>query len=165
MHTVFRPTFLTSLNQQRFLFMMARYSLYMFPCQADFVLGCMIVELFDYRPQRNKASSAERPERTRVVLHPNSETLWADICSLNVKHGGKWTDQDALEIEAKILVCSLDSLVVDHAYRLLDGDCASPLSRPRSTSHPHREPYFSSHSPDCAQLSQAQGSCTRSRGR
>lgn len=64
----------------------------------------MIVELLDYRPQRNKEPTPEKPERTRVVLHPNSETLWADVCSLNHKYGGKWTDLDAIEIESKILV-------------------------------------------------------------
>lgn len=64
----------------------------------------MIVELLDYRPQRGKEPAPEKPERTRVVLHPNSETLWADICALNQKYGAKWTDLDALEIESKILV-------------------------------------------------------------
>jgi transcription factor SPT20 len=64
----------------------------------------MIVELLDYRPQRNKEPTLEKPERTRAVLHPNAETLWADICSLNQKHGGKWSDKDALEIEARLLV-------------------------------------------------------------
>lgn len=64
----------------------------------------MIVELLDYRPQRNKEHIPEKPERTRAVLHPNSETLWADICSLNQRYGGKWTDKDALAVEARILV-------------------------------------------------------------
>jgi transcription factor SPT20 len=72
--------------------------------RADAVSGCLIVELFDYRPQRNKDTSPDRPDRTRVVLNPNSETLWADICSLNQKHGAKWTDLDVLEIESKFLV-------------------------------------------------------------
>jgi transcription factor SPT20 len=64
----------------------------------------MIVELLDYRPQRNKEPTPEKPDRTRVVLHPNSETLWSDICSLNNKYGGKWTDLDTIEIESKIIV-------------------------------------------------------------
>jgi hypothetical protein len=64
----------------------------------------MIVELLDYRPQRNKDAIPEKPDRTRVVLHPNSESLWADVCSLNQKYGSKWTDFDALELESKILV-------------------------------------------------------------
>lgn len=64
----------------------------------------MIVELLDYRPQKLKEPAPESPERTRVVLHPNSETLWADICLLNQKTGNQFTDQDALEIEARLLV-------------------------------------------------------------
>jgi transcription factor SPT20 len=64
----------------------------------------MIVELLDYRPQqRNKEVTLDKPERTRVVLHPNGETLFADICSLNRKTGNKWSDRDALEIEARLL--------------------------------------------------------------
>lgn len=67
-------------------------------------LGCMIVELLDYRPQRNKEPTPEKPDRTRVVLHPNSETLWSDICSLNSKRGDKLSDLDAIDIESKIIV-------------------------------------------------------------
>ncbi|KAJ7036529.1 Spt20 family-domain-containing protein, partial [Mycena alexandri] len=69
--------------------------------------GCMIVELLDYRPQqRNKEAAPDKPERTRVVLHPNGETLFADICSLNRKNGNKWSDRDALEIEARLLLAT-----------------------------------------------------------
>lgn len=67
-------------------------------------IGCMVVELLDYRPQRSKEPALKVPEKTRVVLHPNSETLWADICLMNRRNGSKWTDKDALEVEAKILV-------------------------------------------------------------
>src|SRR3981189_1695219 len=70
----------------------------------DSLPGCMIVELLDYRLQREKDLTLEKPERTRAVLHPNSETLWADICSMNQRYGGKWTDRDALEIEARLIV-------------------------------------------------------------
>ena len=66
----------------------------------------MIVELLDYRAQHKSenAPTPERPERTRVVLRPTSESLWADICLLRHKFGDKWTDHDALEIESRILV-------------------------------------------------------------
>lgn len=67
-------------------------------------LGCMVVELLDYRPQKSKEPALKTPEKTRVILHPNAETLYEDICSLNTQNGSKWTDQDALEIEAKLLV-------------------------------------------------------------
>ena len=65
----------------------------------------MIVELLDYRPLKSKDSELADPERSRVVLRPNSETLWSDICLLNQKAGYTWTDQEALEVEARILVC------------------------------------------------------------
>jgi len=66
----------------------------------------MIVELLDYRPLKSQEPALKDPQKTRVVLHPNPETLWADICTLNQKAGGKWSDMDALEVEAKILVWS-----------------------------------------------------------
>ena len=70
----------------------------------------MVVELLDYRPQRSKEPSPGKPERSRAVLHPNSETLWADICALNQRSGGKWADIDALDVEAHILVSLILSL-------------------------------------------------------
>ncbi|KAG6888748.1 hypothetical protein C0995_006219 [Termitomyces sp. Mi166 len=75
--------------------------------------GCMIVELLDYRPQRGKEPPPDKPERTRVVLHPNSETLWADICAMNHRFGGKWTDRDALEVEARLLLATSAPLCLD----------------------------------------------------
>lgn len=64
----------------------------------------MIVELLDYRPVKAKDPVLVNPERSRVVLSPNSETLWADLCLMNVKAENVWTDRDALEVEARILV-------------------------------------------------------------
>ncbi|KAF8074624.1 Spt20 family-domain-containing protein [Lyophyllum atratum] len=81
--------------------------------RVPFYDGCMIVELLDYRPQRNKEPTLERPERTRAVLHPNSETLWADICSLSQRSGSKWTDRDALEVEARLLLATSPPLCLD----------------------------------------------------
>ena len=72
--------------------------------------GCMIVEIEEFTQANSKDNSKEsKPLEktvTRVLLRPNSETLFADLCLLNQKAGGKWTDKDALEIEAKILVRS-----------------------------------------------------------
>lgn len=67
--------------------------------------GCMVVELLDYRPPKGKDPVLEKPEKTRVVLTPNQETFWTDLCLLNQKAGSAWTDRDALEVEARILVC------------------------------------------------------------
>ena len=66
--------------------------------------GCMIVELLDYRPLKGKEPELVAPKRTRVVLQPTAETLWTDICLLNHKAENVWTDEDALHVEAKILV-------------------------------------------------------------
>lgn len=71
----------------------------------------MIVEIEDFIQLNSTDSSKESkpPEKTvtRVLLRPNSETLFADLCILNQKTGGTWTDRDALEVEAKILVRNL----------------------------------------------------------
>ncbi|KAH0582465.1 hypothetical protein J132_02709 [Termitomyces sp. J132] len=81
--------------------------------KVPFYDGCMIVELLDYRPQRGKEPPPDKPERTRVVLHPNSETLWADICAMNHRFGGKWSDRDALEVEARLLLATSPPLCLD----------------------------------------------------
>jgi len=41
----------------------------------------------------------------RVVLWPNDETLYAEICLAASKDSGKWNDLDALTFEANHLVC------------------------------------------------------------
>jgi len=64
----------------------------------------MIVDLLDYRPLKHAEPVLETPEKSRVVLQPNPESLWVDLCLLNEKVGGQWTDQEALEVEAQILV-------------------------------------------------------------
>ncbi|TKY89639.1 hypothetical protein EX895_001424 [Sporisorium graminicola] len=46
----------------------------------------------------------------RIVLHPTSETLWADIKMLDDMTGGMWSDQEALEVEAKILALTAPPL-------------------------------------------------------
>lgn len=68
-------------------------------------LGCMLVELLDYRPKKAKDPPLEKPERSRVALHPNDETLWANLCLMNQRSGNKFTDTEVLELEAQILVC------------------------------------------------------------
>jgi|SRR6266404_6281212 len=67
----------------------------------------MIVEIEDFKQPKSKEDDKnEKSDKisARVLLRPNSETLFADLCLLNQKAGNKWTDQDALEVEAKILV-------------------------------------------------------------
>lgn len=74
----------------------------------------MVVELLDYRSQKVNQPHPEKPERTRVILHPNPETLYADICSLNQRNGGSWSDAEAIEIEAKLLVGFVGNDAVAH---------------------------------------------------
>ncbi|KAJ3552987.1 hypothetical protein NM688_g3859 [Phlebia brevispora] len=75
--------------------------------------GCMIVELLDYRPLKGKEPELANPKRSRVVLSPTPETMWADICLLNHKAGNVWTDEDALQVEAKILLATTPPLCLD----------------------------------------------------
>lgn len=49
------------------------------------------------------ASADGGVEIYRIVLHPTSETLWSDLKMLDDMNGGIWSDQDALQVEAKIL--------------------------------------------------------------
>ena len=78
----------------------------------------MIVEIEEFKPPDSKDNNAP-PEKisARFLLRPNSETLFADLCLLNQKGGNKWTDKDALEVEAKILVRSyLSSAQCVHSF-------------------------------------------------
>lgn len=75
--------------------------------------GCLIVELIDFRPAKAKDPILENPDVQRVVLRPNAETLWSDICSLNAKSGSTWTDAEALEVESKILLSTSPPLCLD----------------------------------------------------
>ena len=75
----------------------------------SFSLGCMVVELLDYRPKKAKDPPLEKPDRSRVTLHPNDETLWGDLCLINQRNDSKLTDIDVLELEARILVSSQDA--------------------------------------------------------
>ena len=75
----------------------------------------MIVEILDFRPAKAKEPILERPDRQRVVLRSNAETIWADICSMNEKAGSKWSDMDALKVEAKLLVRSTELMDNYHA--------------------------------------------------
>lgn len=69
----------------------------------------MVVELLDYRPPKGKDPVLETPDRTRVVLTPSPETVWADLCLLNQRSGLTWTDNDALEVESRILASLVSS--------------------------------------------------------
>ena len=80
--------------------------------------GCMLVELLDYRPKRAKDPPLEKPDKSRVTLHPNDETLWADLCLMNQRTGSKLADPQVLEAEAQILVCVICLLSLELTWLL-----------------------------------------------
>ncbi|KAG6910075.1 hypothetical protein DXG01_013528 [Tephrocybe rancida] len=91
----------------------------------------------------------DRPERTRAVLQPNSETLWADICAMNQRFGGKWTDRDALEMEARLVLATSPPLCLDpnphlarvanHVMRVSTPTVPVSLKRKAATSDPEED--------------------------
>ncbi|KAH7335201.1 Spt20 family-domain-containing protein [Rhizoctonia solani] len=88
--------------------------------------GCLIVEEHDHTlatgetapsdpaPSESKGKNQSNSvQKRRVVLYPNGETLWADISILNVRNGNTWTDQQAIEFEAKVLSTIAPPLCLD----------------------------------------------------
>ncbi|KAF8903448.1 hypothetical protein CPB84DRAFT_1814626 [Gymnopilus junonius] len=110
------------------------------------------LELFDsarvpfYDGIKSQEPALKTPQKTRVVLHPNPETLWSDICSLNQRNGSKWTDRDALEVEAKIILATAPPLcldpdphltrVVNHVMRVSTPSMPLSLKRKAATMEP-----------------------------
>jgi hypothetical protein len=68
-------------------------------------------DLSSSNPSKLKNSPSQNK---RIVLYPNGETLWADISLMNTRNGGTWTDQQAIEFEAKILVCPAQLFYYGH---------------------------------------------------
>ncbi|CAE6508760.1 unnamed protein product [Rhizoctonia solani] len=88
--------------------------------------GCLIVEEHDHTlateetspsdpsPSDSKAKTqSNSAQKRRIVLYPNGETLWADISILNARNGNTWTDQQAIEFEAKVLAAIAPPLCLD----------------------------------------------------
>ncbi|KAI0675659.1 Spt20 family-domain-containing protein [Trametes maxima] len=88
-----------------------------------FYEGCLIVELLDFRPTKTTEPELEQPERTRVVLTPNDESRWSDICLMKQKAVVPWTDGDALELEARLLMTTVPPLCLEpdvHLTRIVN---------------------------------------------
>lgn len=64
------------------------------------VAGCLIIELVDHRT----VNEGEVPTKERVVLPLDSESLWNDIRSEPGRSGKQMTDEEALDLESRILV-------------------------------------------------------------
>ncbi|KAI0357989.1 hypothetical protein OH77DRAFT_1397640 [Trametes cingulata] len=91
--------------------------------KVKFYEGCLIVELLDYRPSKTTDAELEQPERTRIVLTPNDESRWTDICLMGEKSAVPWTDADALELEAKLLMTTAPPLCLEpdvHLTRIVN---------------------------------------------
>ena len=81
----------------------------------------------------------------RIVLHPTSETLWADIKMLDDMAGGMWSDQEALEVEAKILALTAPPLCLtpDPQVTRIANLMLSSTALPSAYSPSHDSPYRS----------------------
>lgn len=81
----------------------------------------------------------------RIVLHPTSETLWADIKMLDDMAGGMWSDQEALEVEAKILALTAPPLCLtpDPQATRIANLMLSSTALPSAYNPSHDSPYRS----------------------
>jgi hypothetical protein len=108
----------------------------------------MIAQIEEFEPPKTPDSQESQKITTKVLLRPNSETLFADLCLLNQKAGNSWTDKDALEVEAKILVRSFHRLLSTHTHSLFVARyITTALLGPGPTSRKDREqslPHFPS---------------------
>jgi transcription factor SPT20 len=59
-----------------------------------------LIDLLDHRG----VSGEDSVTKERVVLQPNGETLWADICLEHERNNTINSDEEAMEIEARMLV-------------------------------------------------------------
>jgi hypothetical protein len=125
--------------------------------------GRLIVDLFDWRApprpksqpqsqaqppsqpqllsQQGQPEKPDRPVPQRVVLHPNDETIWADLLILNAKNNNKFSDREIIRIEAAYIVRS--TLQVRCGPNT-PTECHWPssLSRPRPKSSPHSQHHY-----------------------
>ena len=97
----------------------------------------MIVEIEDFKVVNTKNDKGPgKAPIARALLCSNSETLFADLCLLNQKNGNKWTDKDALQAKAEILVRSFHRLLGARSHSLL-------IARYIITSIPSIQSFFS----------------------
>ncbi|KAI0766658.1 Spt20 family-domain-containing protein [Trametes elegans] len=88
-----------------------------------FYEGCLIVELHDFRPAKTNDPDLDEPDKTRVVLTPNDESRWADICLMTQKTATPWSDAEALELEARLLMTTAPPLCLEpdvHLTRMVN---------------------------------------------
>ncbi|CAG8783541.1 6902_t:CDS:2, partial [Acaulospora morrowiae] len=62
-----------------------------------FYNGCVIIEFRDHR-------ELPKCDGQRAVLKTNQASIWDDILRLNKNTGSNWTYEEAIQIEAKLLL-------------------------------------------------------------
>ncbi|KAK9701946.1 Transcription factor spt20 [Basidiobolus ranarum] len=81
--------------------------------------GCIIAEIHDHRPNLHSEQSSETLTNIqRVVLHPTSETLWADLCLMNETSDVLWNEDFSLQVESKILLATEAPLCLDPSFQV-----------------------------------------------
>ncbi|ORX94805.1 hypothetical protein K493DRAFT_337632 [Basidiobolus meristosporus CBS 931.73] len=82
--------------------------------------GCIIAEIHDHRPIRAQAelTSDIRVEVYKIVLHPTSETIWADLCLMNEMRDAVWSEDFSLQVESKILLATEAPLCLDPSFQV-----------------------------------------------
>lgn len=61
--------------------------------------GCLIIDLVDHR-----SMVGDEPTKERVILPLDAEALWNDIRSEHDRSGKVNSDEEALDLEARLLV-------------------------------------------------------------
>ncbi|KAL0096585.1 Spt20 family-domain-containing protein [Phycomyces blakesleeanus] len=87
--------------------------------------GCLIVEIHDHRSPKkfhtngqNGSQSDSETQVKRLAMQPTAESLWTDIHLLSEEWGFPWTEQVAVEVEAKILLATEEPLCLDPSFQV-----------------------------------------------
>ncbi|ORX99528.1 hypothetical protein K493DRAFT_109828 [Basidiobolus meristosporus CBS 931.73] len=86
--------------------------------QCQYYEGCIIAEIHDYRESYTTNVNGTNSNTNRVLLTPNAETLWSDLCLLNESYGAFWSEDFALEVESKILLATEEPLCLDPSFQV-----------------------------------------------
>ncbi|KAK9768613.1 Transcription factor spt20, variant 2 [Basidiobolus ranarum] len=86
--------------------------------QCQYYEGCIIAEIHDYREIHLADIHASNANTHRVLLTPNAETLWSDLCLLNEKCDSFWSEDFTLEVESKILLATEEPLCLDPSFQV-----------------------------------------------
>lgn len=91
-----------------------------------------------------ESSEDDSCTKYRVVMKPDSVSMWEQLVHLNQVHGseGEWDDQSVLQMESRILVRRRDPIHADPSSTLTHIPTNHHLSvRPPSLHHSHSTPH------------------------